>query len=236
MATTTHRRGGAAAANPSTRAPPPPTPAAADSPAPILVVLNALLSIWASGFKGAWCALRGCFLALQNLEVCTRHYTRFMRHTSHQQSINHPNPHNTTQVRRIHRQIIIPLAAMAIPAYILLLLPARLLLHHLLRLPSLANALSHYSAAAARLVPLAINLALRFIYYRPLDTAYLAVLTDLDPALAQKLGALPARSYKEAMWKEARRVVRLLSFLPLYAFLSLIPVIGRVLKWAFKVR
>ncbi len=145
-----------------------------------------------------------------------------------------PTPH-AHQVRRVHRQILLPLAAIAIPAYALLLLPARLLLAAL-RLPALAAALARYSAATARLVPLAINLGLRFAFYTPLDRAYLAVLTDLDPALARQLGSTPARSYKEALWTEARRLLRLLSFLPLYLALSLIPVFGRLLKWAFKVR
>jgi hypothetical protein len=133
----------------------------------------------------------------------------------------------------VHRQILLPLAAIALPAYALLV-PARLLLAAL-RLKALAAALTRYSAATARLVPLAINLGLRFAFYTPLDRAYLAVLTDLDPALARQLGALPARSYKEMLWTEARRLLRLLSFLPLYVALSLIPVFGRLLKWAFKV-
>lgn len=177
--------------------------AAAD--APIIVVLTALLGIWGSLFKGAWCAVRGTILALRNPEC-----------------------------RRVHRHILLPLAAIAIPTYALLVLPARVLLAAL-RFKALAAALSRYSAAAARLAALGINLALRFIFYTPLDRAYLSVLSDLDPNLARELAAVPARSYKEAMWKEARRLVRLLSFLPLYIFLSLIPVFGRLLKWAFKV-
>lgn len=58
------------------------------------------------------------------------------------------------------------------------------------------------SAATSRLIPLAINLALRFLFYGPLDGAYLAVLADLDPALAAKLGGLAPWSRREALWKE----------------------------------
>lgn len=177
----------------------------------------------------------------------------------------------------MHRQILLPLAGLAIPAYTLLLLPTHILLRAL-KFQTLAAALSAYSRATARcvrvcvfwavdlygllygetaslsaclagfdrqthtppphnkrLVPLGINLALRFIFYTPLDQAYLAVLSDLNPTLAQQLGRSPARSYKEVLWKEARRLVRLISFLPLYVGLSLIPVFGRVLKWGFKV-
>ena len=135
----------------------------------------------------------------------------------------------------MHRQILLPLAAIAISAYALLLLPAHLLLRAL-RFSTLASTLAAYSKAAARLVPLGINLALRFIFYAPLDRAYLAVLSDVDPSLAGRLGSSPARSHREVLWKEARRLVRLVSFLPLYLGLSLIPVFGRVLKWGFKVR
>lgn len=197
------------------------------------MVLDLLLGAWGSLFRGAWCAVRATMLALRNAEarttVCA--YLPVLAHIVHTSS----STHTSQQVRRVHRQLLLPLICIALPAYALLVLPARLLLSAL-RFRALALALDRFSAATTRLIPLVINLGLRFLFYTPLDRAYLAVLADLDPTLATQLRTRPPWSRREALWKEATRLVRLLTFLPLYVFLSLIPVVGRVLKWAFKVR
>ena len=92
-----------------------------------------------------------------------------------------------------------------------------------------------WSGAITSMTPLVVNFILRFIFYRPLDQAYLSVLKGLDPKLAKKLQGMSVRSWREMLYLEIKRMIGMACFMPIYALLSIIPVIGTFLKFSFKV-
>lgn len=98
-----------------------------------------------------------------------------------------------------------------------------------------ASKLGGYSGAITSMAPFAVAFALRFIFYSPLDRAYLSVLKDLDPVLTKKLQGMKVRSWREMLIIEIKRMFWMGTFLPIVAVLRLIPGIGTLLKFGFEV-
>ncbi len=135
-------------------------------------------------------------------------------------------------VLSLHKRILLPLLALAVVLYFAAVLPLRFLFW-LLRLD--ASRVSSMYSTINRTLPFLISLVLRFVWYAPLDRCYLSVLAQLDKPLADSLAKLPPRSGWEMAKSEAKRLVGVVLFLPIYYVLSWIPLVGRALKFLFKV-
>ena len=133
----------------------------------------------------------------------------------------------------LHKRILLPLLGLSFLLYLGAVVPLRLVLW--MTGMSTQTPLKWYWTINTT-IPLLINIILRFIWYAPLDRCYLAVLSTCDEPLAADLRKRAPRSGWDMAKTEAKRWVSVVLFLPIYWFLSLIPVVGRGCKFLFKVR
>jgi hypothetical protein len=135
----------------------------------------------------------------------------------------------------LHKRILLPLLGLSFLLYLGAVVPLRLVLW-LTGMSTHTPRVQQWYWTINTTVPLLINIILRFVWYAPLDRCYLAVLSSLDEPLAADLQKRAPRSGWEMAKTEAKRWVNVLLFLPIYWFLSWIPLVGRGLKFLFKVR
>lgn len=135
----------------------------------------------------------------------------------------------------LHKRILLPLLGLSFLLYLGAVVPLRLVLW--------STGMSMHTPRVQQwywtintTIPLLINIILRFVWYAPLDRCYLAVLSSLDEPLAADLRKRAPRSGWDMAKTEVKRWMNVVLFLPIYWFLSLIPVVGRGCKFLFKVR
>jgi len=137
----------------------------------------------------------------------------------------------------LHKRILLPLLGLSFLLYLGAVVPLRLVLWMtgMSTHTTIMNIQQWYWTINTT-IPLLINIILRFVWYAPLDRCYLAVLSTCDEPLAADLRKRAPRSGWDMAKTEAKRWVSVVLFLPIYWFLSLIPVVGRGCKFLFKVR
>lgn len=135
----------------------------------------------------------------------------------------------------LHKHILIPLLGLSLLFYLGTIVPLRLILWFT-GLSSQTPRVQQWYWVMNTTIPILINIILRFVWYAPLDRCYLAVLSSLDESLTADLRKRAPRSGWDIAKTEAKRWMSVVLFLPIYWLLSWIPLVGRGLKFIFKVR
>lgn len=133
----------------------------------------------------------------------------------------------------LHKHILIPLLGLSLLFYLGTIVPLRLILWFT-GLSSQTPRVQQWYWVMNTTIPILINIILRFVWYAPLDRCYLAVLSSLDESLTADLRKRAPRSGWDIAKTEAKRWMSVVLFLPIYWLLSWIPLVGRGLKFIFK--